>query len=84
VSFSDDIPPWLETDNLRRAAEGLESIPPGFFKFHAEIEASHGVNMWRELEETFAQPGFDAKRFLRGGKKALDAIEVFWLGISKP
>lgn len=71
----------LEAVNKRRTEEGLEVIPLGFFKFHAEIEAGHGVNVWRELEETFAQPGFDAKRFLRGGKKALDAIEAFWLGL---
>ncbi len=71
----------LERVNGRRSAEGLDRIPLGFFKFHAEIEAGHGVNVWRELEETLAQPGFDARRFLRGGKKALDAIEVFWLGL---
>ncbi len=71
----------LERVNGRRSAEGLGPIPLGFFKFHAEIEAGHGVNVWRELEETFARPGFDAKRFLRGGKRALDAIEVFWLGL---
>lgn len=71
----------LEIVNRRRGDEGLEAIPLGFFKFHAEIEAGHGVNVWRELEETFAQPGFDARRFLRGGRKALDAIETFWLGL---
>lgn len=71
----------LEAVNARRAADGQEGIPLGFFKFHAEIEAGHGVNVWRELEETFAQPGFDSKRFLRGGKKALDAIELFWRGL---
>jgi len=73
----------LEKVNLRRNAEGLDIIPLGFFKFHAEIEAGHGINVWRELEDTFAQPGFDAKRFLRGGKKALDAIEIFWLGLDE-
>ena len=71
----------LESFNARRKADGLEPVPLGFFKFHAEIEAGHGVNVWRELEETFAQPGFDAKKFLKGGKKALDAIELFWLGL---
>lgn len=71
----------LEIFNRGRAAQGLETVPLGFFKFHAEIEAGHGVNVWRELAETFAQPGFDARRFLRGGVKALDAIEVFWLGL---
>jgi len=71
----------LEAVNFRRSSEGLEAIPLGFFKFHAEIEAGHAVNVWRELEETFASPGFNAKRFLRGGKKALDAIEVFWRGL---
>lgn len=71
----------LEAVNARRASEGLELIPLAFFKFHAEIEAGHGVNVWRELEETFAMPGFDQKKFIRGGKKALDAIEVFWMGL---
>lgn len=71
----------LEAVNERRGADGLDPIPLGFFKFHAEIEAGHGVNVWRELEETFEQPGFDAKRFLKGGKKALEAIETFWLGL---
>lgn len=73
----------LEAVNRRRAAEGLDGIPLGFFKFHAEVEAGHAVNVWRELEETFAAPGFDAKRFLRGGRKALDAIEVFWRGLDE-
>ncbi len=71
----------LETFNVRRKADGLDPVPLGFFKFHAEIEAGHGVNVWRELEETFDAPGFDQKKFIRGGKKALDSIETFWLGL---
>jgi len=71
----------LEAFNRRRAAEAEEPMPLAFFKFHAETEAGHGLNVWRELEETLEQPGFDAARFLRGGRKALDAIELFWLGL---
>ena len=71
----------LEALNRRRAAEGEEAVPLAFFKFHAETETGHGLNVWRELEETFSEPGFDEKRFLKGGKKALEAIELFWLGL---
>lgn len=65
----------------QRQALGLKPLPLGFFRFHFEIEAGHGLNVWRELEETLSQAGFDAKKFLKGGVKALDAIHLFWQGL---
>ena len=71
----------LEAFNRRRARSGAAPMPLHFFKFHFEVEAGHGANVWQELDETFAQPGFDARKFLRGGRQALDAIETFWTGL---
>lgn len=71
----------LEAFNRRRLAADATPVPLHFFKFHFETESGHGANVWRELEETFGQPGFDARRFLRGGRQALDAIETFWKGL---
>ncbi|MBI2068994.1 MAG: hypothetical protein HYT79_00185 [Elusimicrobia bacterium] len=65
----------------RRINNGLPPLPLAFFQYHFEIESGHGANVWHELEETFGEPGFDAGRFLEGGRKALDSIHTFWLGL---
>ncbi|HVC09368.1 MAG TPA: hypothetical protein VNH15_05470 [Elusimicrobiota bacterium] len=64
-----------------RAPRGLSPLPLGFFKCHFAMEAGHGAGVWRELEKDFAAPGFDAERFLAGGRAALDALRVFWQGL---
>lgn len=71
----------LEAHNERRKAEGLAEIPLGFFKYHFALESGHGANVWVELEASLARPGFSRRKFLRGGKKALEAIHRFWLGL---
>ena len=48
----------------RRIPHGLTPIPAGFFQYHFEIEAGHGANVWKELEETFHKPGFNKEKFL--------------------
>jgi hypothetical protein len=84
--------PELEARNFwKQLIAGLEAfnqgrdrkIPLGFFKYHFQLEAGHGANVWHELEQAQDQPGFDARRFLRGGKQALAAIETFWLGLEE-
>lgn len=80
--------PELEPRNFwKQLITGLEahdaSLPIGFFKYHFELESGHGANVWKELQETFHAPEFDAARFLRGGRKALDAIHTFWLGLDE-
>ncbi len=71
----------LEIFNGGREEKGLKPVPLGFFKYHAEIESGHGANVWRELEQTCGHASFDARRFLDGRRKALDAIAVFWHGL---
>lgn len=71
----------LEAFNRRR--RGREPLPLGFFQYHFELETGHGANVWRELEESFTEPGFDAGKFLAGGREALAAIHTFWLGLDK-
>lgn len=80
--------PGLEARNFwKQLITGLEAhdkdLPIGFFKYHFELEAGHGANVWKELRDTFGKPGFDSHRFLRGGRKALDAIHTFWLGLDE-
>lgn len=71
----------LEAFNARRAAAGRTPLPLHFFKFHFQMEAGHGANVWHELEQIFGQPGFDERKFLRGGRQALEAIHTFWKGL---
>jgi len=71
----------LEKVNARRRASGQDEVPLHFFKFHFQMESGHGANVWHELEQIFGQPGFDARKFLRGGRAALDAIDTFWKGL---
>ncbi len=66
-----------------RASKGLKPISTGFFVYHFQTEAGHGVNVWQELETTFHQPGFDEDKFIRSGKEALEAIYTFWLGLDE-
>lgn len=71
-------------DGLERVNERREKpIPLGFFKYHFALESGHGANVQRELDHLRSQPGFDARRFLRGGRLALDAIHTFWLGLDE-
>lgn len=56
-------------------------IPLGFFQYHFQIESGHVENVKHELEETFSGEGFDEAKYLSGGKKALESIYTFWLGL---
>lgn len=69
-------------ENWRRP-RGLSALPLSFFKYHRSLETGHGAGVWAELEKSFAEPGFDAARFLKGGKRALNAIHTFWLGLDE-
>lgn len=73
----------LEAFNARRVRDGLEALPLGFFHYHFQLETGHGANVWRELEASFGTPGFDPEKFLQGGREALDAIHLFWLGLDR-
>ena len=50
----------LEAYNQKyRISKDLSPVPTGFFKYHFETEAGHGVSVWKELEETYNQSDFD-------------------------
>ena len=71
----------LEAFNERRKAANQTPLPLAFFTYHFQLESGHGANVWREAEDLFHEPGFDAERFLQGGRDALAAIHTFWLGL---
>ena len=74
----------LEAYNKKhRLAKNLPLLPVGFFQYHFETEAGHGVNVWHELEETFAQLDFDEEKYIKAGKIALDSIYTFWCGLDE-
>ena len=81
---------WMELVNgleaynqKQRTSHNLPSVPTGFFKYHFETEAGHGVSVWKELEETYNQSDFDEKKYIEAGKIALESIYTFWLGLDE-
>ncbi|MDO8527936.1 MAG: hypothetical protein Q7T03_09650 [Deltaproteobacteria bacterium] len=64
-----------------RIAKDLKPIHLGFFQYHFQIESGHGANVFHELEETFFAEGFNEKKYLEGGRKALESIYTFWTGL---
>ena len=53
-----------------RIPENRKPVPTGFFLYHFQTESGHGVNVWKELEETFSQPEFNEQKFIEAGKVA--------------
>lgn len=75
---------WKELiSGIERYNKKNETIPLDFFQFHFESEKGHGDNVLDEVKRSFYQTNFDAKKFLTGGRKALDAIYTFWLGLDE-
>ncbi len=67
--------------NQNHLLDNGKTIPLDFFQFHFESEKGHGDNVLEELKESFSKPDFDPTKFIDGGKLALDAIYIFWLGL---
>ena len=83
-NFWEELVVGLETYNAKhRIQKNLPPVPTGFFKYHFETEAGHGVSVWKELEETFNEKGFDEEKYIKAGKTALEAIYTFWLGLDE-
>lgn len=66
-----------------RISKNLVPVPLGFFQYHFETEAGHGVNVWHELEETYNEKDFDEEKYISAGKIALESIYTFWLGLDE-
>jgi hypothetical protein len=69
-------------NHTQRLLHSLDPIPLGFFEHHFELETGHGENVYGELLKTFSQPKFDEGKFIEGGRRALDALYVFWEGLN--
>ena len=68
---------------LRRIKEThMPDLPLGFWVWHDQIEDRHAAHTADELVAAFAQPGFDREKFLQAGTAVLDAVEIFWEGLS--
>ncbi len=70
----------MYNERVRKTA-GLPPVTTSFFQYHFDIESVHGANVMEELRETFNDPAFNQKRWFSGGRKALNAIHTFWLGL---
>ena len=83
-NFWDELVVGLEAYNAKhRIPKNSSPVPTGFFKYHFETEAGHGVSVWKELEKTFNEKGFDEEKYIKAGKTALEAIYIFWLGLDE-
>jgi len=58
-------------------------LPLGFWTWHDTLEDRHAAHTDDELAAAFAKPNFSAARFLRAGDAMLDALAMFWSGLSK-
>ncbi len=65
-----------------RTREDLD-LPLAFFTWHDKIEDQHAGHVMDELEELFFAPGFDAEKFMAGGKRMLDGVQAFWVGLDQ-
>lgn len=72
----------LGAANDRRKGQQLPLIPTGFFKYHFELERGHSASVLQELEETYHDESFNEWLWLTGGAHALDAMKIFWDGLS--
>lgn len=82
-NFWKELVAGLKTLDARRVSLGLAPLPLHFFQYHLELESGHGANVWNELKEGFEAPDFSPRRFIAGGKKALDAVLTFWRGLDE-
>jgi hypothetical protein len=53
-----------------------------FFTWHNRVEAQHAGHTLEELEDVYFLPDFDQVKFIQGGREILDAIAIFWDGLS--
>lgn len=67
----------------QQCADNARKVPLDFFLFHFNSEKGHGDNVLEEMQHSYFKSGFDARKFLKGGRQALDAIHTFWAGLDK-
>lgn len=82
-NFWKELVTGMEIYNKRSRREGGSQIPLDFFQYHFQFEKGHGDNVLDEMKTSFSKPSFDKKKFLKGGRIALEAIHTFWLGLDR-
>lgn len=68
--------------NAYNAKNGAK-LKDNFFVFHDKLEEHHARHTQEELKEIYFSDNFDEEKFIRVGKKMLDAIGIFWDGLEK-
>jgi len=68
----------LEKFKAREAAD----LPLAFFTWHDKIEDQHKAHVWDELNACYHSSKFKEAPFVDAGVKMLDAVKVFWDGLS--
>jgi hypothetical protein len=82
---------WAAAGFWKQLVAGLEAfkkreapdLPLAFFTWHDRIEDQHAGHVMDELEELFFGADFDEEKFIQGGKKMLDGVEAFWVGLNE-
>lgn len=86
--------PELEADNFwneliagldaynSKYRQGLSPLDTSFFSYHRDLEIEHARNVEDELIETILHTQFNEEKFFdQGALPALDAINMFWVGL---
>ncbi|NEP14927.1 MAG: hypothetical protein F6K14_33070 [Symploca sp. SIO2C1] len=82
---------WAAAGFWQELEDGLKQIKQtrhphlrlAFFTWHNRVEAQHAGHTLEELEEVYFTPNFNRAKFMRGGRKILEAIAVFWDGLNR-
>jgi hypothetical protein len=82
---------WAAAGFWKELISGLEKfrdtrqkdLPLAFFTWHDRIEDQHAGHVMDELEEAFFDEHFDQEKFIDGGRKMLDGVHAFWVGLNE-
>jgi len=82
---------WAAAGFWKELVQGLEkfkqqheiALPLAFFTWHDKIEDQHADHVMDELEEAFFSPHFEQDKFIEGGKRMLDGVLAFWVGLNE-
>jgi len=82
---------WAAAGFWKELVQGLDAfrkredldLPLAFFTWHDRIEDQHAGHVMDELEELYFSEDFDEDKFMMGGRKMLDGVEAFWVGLDE-
>ncbi len=82
---------WAAAGFWKQLVKGLDTfrkqenldLPLAFFTWHDKIEDQHAGHVMDELEELYFTDYFDEEKFILGGKRMLDGVNAFWVGLNQ-